>query len=881
MKEHYKRLIKFAVLLFVAIILVGNIFYPLFAVDAGNMAGAVSYLEGGSEGTSRVFTAGEWEKPGTNTTPSTLTEGFETALENDLLVLYFKEETGEIALHRKGTDIIWFSNPQDRAEETRLNGQPKEALGAQLTLSYYTERRQLASMDSVNDCVAYGGLESEVRDGTLYVTYQFGRERVTFADIPNQISAERFESFLEKADEETREGLLDYYTLLSGSSLSEAALDRMAEQYPSIRQYDLYYLNIAGRSNIAETTLQRIQGYWDSVGYTQEDLIRDHQENGLEFEVTVHARFRIVMEYSLDEESLTVKIDTSQMEYEENIPPYRLEVLPYFGSGGTGDEGYLFFPDGSGVLIYFNNGRTNGSYMTQSCYGKEETVSQTTHYQTDEGVKLPVFGIQKGDEALFAEITTGASKADITGYVSGLRNSYNAIYPTFTLIASELIRVTEEVNTTGIIMTEENPYDGSYEIRYTPLSAQDSGYSGMARYYRERLLKTGQLKQAEISESLPMVATLLGGVTTDQVVLGVTVEGTEALTDYEAAGDIAYELMEAGVDGLNVRYIGWFNGGIEQSYAGRVSYESALGGRSGFEALAERLNGYGIEFYPEVKLLEFGTSGKGFHINSMNIQGISRDIIVGYYYDAMNHVRDTDFGPLYRLKPSLLLEETEAFLEEYQYDTSLSLGDLGNLLSTDFDLSGPTNREEAIAYIREAAGLLSERTSLMAANPNLYVLEYASILTDVPFEDSYHEMADEAVPFYQMVVRGSVDYTTKPLNYYSDYQTAFLQAVEYGAGLNYLLMDTQPAALKDTSYHYFYTGAWTEWKETIIRDYARAAEALDDVQGLEMVHHERLQKKLFVTEYENGTRIYVNYADEPAEYGNIRVGAKDFKVVTE
>ena len=169
----------------------------------------------------------------------------------------------------------------------------------------------------------------------------------------------------------------------------------------------------------------------------------------------------------------------------------------------------------------------------------------------------------------------------------------------------------------------------------------------------------------------------------------------------------------------------------------------------------------------------------------------------------------------------------------------------------------------------------------MVASPNLYGIVQADILADVPCDDSWIELEDLAVPFFQIVVRGSVDYVTKPLNYEPDYQTALLRAVEYGAGLNYLLMDESAALLKTSDFNQFYVGAYQEWKETILRDYQRVSEVMDALQGQQIADHRQLGSKVFCTYYQDGTKVIVNYGDEEALAEGVVVGKKNFKVVKE
>ena len=68
-------------------------------------------------------------------------------------------------------------------------------------------------------------------------------------------------------------------------------------------------------------------------------------------------KFRVPVRYALNGERFDASILTDGiLEYGTNKIK-SIEFLPYFGAGGMNEDGYLFVPDGSGALIYFNNER--------------------------------------------------------------------------------------------------------------------------------------------------------------------------------------------------------------------------------------------------------------------------------------------------------------------------------------------------------------------------------------------------------------------------------------------------------------------------------------------------------------------------------------------
>ena len=71
-------------------------------------------------------------------------------------------------------------------------------------------------------------------------------------------------------------------------------------------------------------------------------------------------------------------------------------LLENFGAASAQENGYLFVPDGSGALIYYNNGKTSRQSYTAQVYGADWSVNflsdQKPEYDTNLSIKLPVFG---------------------------------------------------------------------------------------------------------------------------------------------------------------------------------------------------------------------------------------------------------------------------------------------------------------------------------------------------------------------------------------------------------------------------------------------------------------------------------------------------------
>lgn len=154
-----------------------------------------------------------------------------------------------------------------------------------------------------------------------------------------------------------------------------------------------------------------------------------------------------------------------------------------------------------------------------------------------------------------------------------------------------------------------------------------------------------------------------------------------------------------------------------------------------------------------------------------------------------------------------------------------------------------------------------------------------SVLFELPNTSSTHYMTDESIPFYQMVVHGLIGYSGEAINQSGDPQRSLLNAVEYGAGLFYRWMYADDIEMYDNYYEDMYALNYVSWLDNAIESYNRYNEELGHTAQLVMTNHKRLSEDLSLTEYEDGTQVYVNYSDSEITVDGVTVPANDYFVV--
>ena len=191
-----------------------------------------------------------------------------------------------------------------------------------------------------------------------------------------------------------------------------------------------------------------------------------------------------------------------------------------------------------------------------------------------------------------------------------------------------------------------------------------------------------------------------------------------------------------------------------------------------------------------------------------------------------------------------------------------------------------TDRKAAVeAYRENLAYLAGKRKNLAVGGGNAYVLPYATRLYDIPDKDSGYYQNSAAVPFYQMVVHGCVDYSSLAgnLSYNDAYQK--LRWVETGSIPHFLITHENPVRLKETSYNRIFSSQYTAWKEAMTAVYQEFNQRLSGVWNQTIERHDRLSADVVRLTYGDGSRTYINYGDSAAQADGQTIPAMDYVVI--
>ncbi|HOQ06441.1 MAG TPA: DUF5696 domain-containing protein [Clostridiales bacterium] len=820
---------------------------------------------------------------GSSQADTTVPETMKMVAENDHLQLYIDEETTVVAVRDKKTGKVWHTNPPDRNEDPIASAINKDKLNSQMTITYYTPSAQQRQMNNYTDCIKYGQFEITPVDNGVRIDYRIGREEKIYI-LPLRISKERMEEkILKNLDEKTGKSLVSKYRLISlEKAKTEKQKQDILNEFPSAADGDLYVLG----DNIKDFMKETLQEIVISAGYTLDDMNEDHLANNVPPAEENLEHFVIPVEYTLEGDNLVVRVPTDEIEYNaDSYPLYTMSLLEFFGAAGTDESGYMFVPDGSGSLIYLNNGRLRAQTYAIDVYGTDQSIPIPERASIIEQAYLPVFGMKRGDDAFFAIIESGDAVAMVWADISGRVNSYNTVYPSFVLVQNDVLDIGDYSGNNTIMVFQPRVFKGDIKVRYKFLEGEDADYSGMAAYYRGYLEGRG-MKKEEPRDSVPFFLEVIGAVDKVKPVLGIPVRVAEPLTTYEQTIDIIRELNEAGIREIVLKYTGWANGGIDHTIPKTLKLMSKLGGRKGFSKLLSFLDEKGMEFFPEL----------GFVLNYRDrlldsfipmfhaARYITKEIATVFRFNLATNMPQRSLGTFYIISPSRIPAIVDGMINSLKKlsVTGISLRDAAVNVNSDFRERKLVDRQQAREIVEEQIRKIHDSgLSIMATGGNAYALPYTDYILDIPEESNRFHLTDESVPFFQMAVRGYISYAGTPINLSADYRKAFLKSIETGSGIYFCFIYEENSKVKESYFDNYYSAEYRLWMDEASEYYRKANEALGDVQGQTIRRHEKLAEGVYKTTFEKGKEIVVNYNLKPVEIEGVRVEPLDFKVVKE
>lgn len=803
-------------------------------------------------------------------------EKTELVLENEALKFVMDPTNTHFTVEVKSSGKVWYSNPQDASSDTLALTSEKGKLQSTMEITWSTQNGVDAKYNNYDYSIEKGVYDIEMGEDYVKVYYSIGDTEKEYI-IPPVVTDENFQKWLGLMDQTNATLVKEYYKKYDINNLGKSDdKEQLLVNYPIVAEEVIWVL----RDTIKDNLKSKFEGIFEEIGYTMEDYQADKELNFAEssFDKPI---YNVSVIYRLDGDDLLVEVPLQEIEYKSQYPISNLSLLPFFGTGGTDDEGFLMVPEGGGALINFNNGKSSQNDYYANMYGwdmalnREAVVHNTRNY-------FNVYGISQEDDSFICILEDGAAYASIRADISGRMNSYNYAYAVYSIALREKYDVGEIANSSIYVYIPELP-DGSLVQRY---SFVDSGsYSDMAKDYQAYLTDKyeGYMAMNDDTEA-PVAVEIVGAVDKVKQILGVPVSRPLKLTTFKEAANMITELKSDGLNNMSVKLTGWTNGGIQQKVLSNVKPVSSLGSKKDLQNTVDTAKGLGVDIYLDgVTQYAYDSSLlDGFFVFTDAARFISKEKAELFEYNPISYGKREMLDSYYLLHPDIAEEMTANLAAAAaKYGTGISFRETGKDLSADYYESDIRHRQEVLnQQAGQIRDLVDQGQKLMINMGNDYVAPYCDMITNMELQGSEYTIIDTYVPFYQMALHGYVNYTGEVLNLTGETEDELLRSAEYGAGLSFTLMNETAFVLQKTLYTEYYGSDYAAWHDRLVDTYTRYNAELGHTFNQKMTGHEQINAELSCTMYEDGTRVYVNYGylDQTAEDGTV-VPARDYKVV--
>lgn len=570
----------------------------------------------------------------------------------------------------------------------------------------------------------------------------------------------------------------------------------------------------------------------------------------------------VPVRFSLEKDCLSASVETAGITENKNLIT-NISLLPFFNSAKNSDSTYLFVPSGSGAIMKTDQNIRAARSYSESVYGDDPIEAPIYKDTGTQSVKLPVFGVNRGNSGMLSVISEGAESADICASAGDPQYGYSAAYPTFYLRRGAEAYVTGSDNTNnklykyadGIVKTER------FTVKYYPLSSAQSDYNGMAKKYREYLIKNEGLK-SNVSTPDTMF-TMYGGFQSRKLFLGVPYNSLTPLTTFDEAQSIIERFKNKSGASIAVNLKGFSDSGLDSGkFAGGFTAASKLGGNKGLKSFNQYCSENGVDSFLDFDLIYYSKSSNGFSTrnSAVTANGLRAK---RYNYNIVTREQESTEN-IYLASRGLLASSAYSIA-----DKMAALGINGTGLST---LSSVAYSDYSSSDTYCKAGMANDVKRIIESvnNKGLKTFGecangYAAVKLDyifnTPSTSSRYNALDEDIPFYQMVFKGSAAISGGTINLASNEKTEFLKTVSLGCSLGFAVCaDFDDNAIL-SNHSAIGESVYDDISSDVIKMVNQSKPLLDKVRTASIDSYEQ-SGELSKTVFDNGVTVYVNFGQQ-------------------
>ena len=803
------------------------------------------------------------------------------SIENDYLILEFLTCSAQIIVTEKATGNQWRSTPENARYMEDTTFIARSNMQSLFMIEFENHLGAGQTFDTYRHSVQVESFEHALVDGGLELYFTVGNIPQVFF-IPDAIYEERMLYFIDQLEAADRRQILEAYRLFDINRLRPAD-DRgeLLETFPTLEYQNIF----VRRDGIRDFMLERMQDLFQSVDYDIYEWLYDMNYFGLETNLEI-PMFNVIMRFELDRNQMVVSVPFDYITFNPDFVPIRFTLMPFFGAGHNDDDGYLFLPDGSGSLIFFNNGRHSQLVFSSEVFGWDEAVFREVVIH-DNRAPYPVFGIYRNGATFAAIIEQGASYANVWAETGGMRSPFSTVSANFRLIQGALANVTGR--TADMIRIHERRLPEGEQIVVRYVFTENPGYVGMAVAFREFLQERYPWLNYRVTEPKNAAVEILGAIEMVQPVLGMPIARPFALTTFDEAASMMEDFYDMGWRNLHIRMLGAHNDSIDHAVPTNVRLISQLGNRRSFDNMLGVASNLGFEFYLEgdFVFMRRNSMFNGFSLSSDAARYVSRERVE---HHGHNFVFFGENGSLSVMADSVVLANPDFTVDLVTnfVDRASNLGvdnisfrTLGSALAGDFHERRHVSREASMQMRSELlATLRASGTGIWLNYGFSYAMPFANVITGMPLSDQGFAITDVSVPFYQIALHGLVHFAGRPLNLSEDYSYYLLRSEESGSAL-FFSFKTQPTSELHgvARYRRFFANEYGRWIGEADMLYQNHSRNFSHLYNQLIVDHVILSDGVTVTVYEDGTRVYVNMSFVDFHADGFTVPSMRYRVV--
>lgn len=571
------------------------------------------------------------------------------------------------------------------------------------------------------------------------------------------------------------------------------------------------------------------------------------------------------VEVLLEDESVLVRVPYEKINCYADFSIVSIDMMPYLCAGSDNADGFLFYPDGCGAILKFDD-YAHFKELSQyfSIYGNVEKSQQMLDFYDQEQptVMMPVYGISIGGNAMLAVVEEGAESTRISVSPSTKIVAVNTVCANFQYRRGfDDMRVTSR----SIKTYDKNAMPVDYAVRLLFLPEGKDTYSDMAVTYRDYLMQRGLT--ADVGDQTIAIDLFLSAPEK-----GLLFDTQRTVTTLAQAGEIIDIFAEAGVKQVKYALKGWTKGGYGH-WPDALPVERSVGKNSDLTALAQKAAELGSTLSLTANFVEADTDTRSYSKRN--------DVVYLSNYAILTDPDEETFI----LSPEVIREKYEAFAKEAEKlsVSGLRLERVGQYIPFNYNRGHVWTTKRTLAlYQLTLADAKARLGEVSVQGGAIWAAPYADLLTEVPYKDSGFQFTTEAVPFYQLVMHGVRAYTATPGNLSSDLDREMLRWVEMGYMPYFELTWSSTEELMYTDYQSLFTAQYSAWLDKVSAIAADFADGdLHNLRTALMMEHMKISNDLIRVRYDNGMQVYVNYADHDQQADGLTIPAMGYLVTKE